>query len=434
MKKFISMVLVLTMLLNFSCLCAADGDVISIQSVSLLGKMKHSASEYGDDLEIGLVNIEPTIGEFSFAGDEVWVNGQADFDDTGSSFNIVGTAFKTYDNHIVCDAYDSSGNFDVLFLCVEKRCQYNDYILYRNHNGINDLKGDYGFKLYLMKKGTRDIYLLEDPDVVIPNCDYLLSNLTETGYSSLNWFVNCFSPIQILIDDGDGILPASELTTNTYTFTDTEIYAIGSDRIYLGFVLYATNVTPALTSQTTFSSGVSYSPTATSTNPAYANPQRAADMFRVSDIGVTALIGQGNYLQSISWGAAGTEAPSLNSSISFGVTLSAGAFGVTLDFSPSYYMPITIGSTATICNNSNCSYPNRMPRKAQTTYTGLTFINEGDNASLNTVATKIAEATDVFDCYQTNWTFNIYRKNSSGYYAFLQSGNLYCTSYFNSEW
>lgn len=189
-----------------------------------------------------------------------------------------------------------------------------------------------------------------------------------------------------------------------------------------------------MTSQTTFSSGVSYTPTATSTNPAYANPQRAADMFRVSDIEVTALIGQGNYLQSLSWGAAGTEAPSLNTSISFGITLSAGVYGVSLNSSPSYYTQITMGSTAVICNSGSCSYPNNMPRKAQAMYSGLTFINEGDNASLNVIANKITEATDFFDCYQTNWSFNIYRKNSLGYYALLQSGNVYCTSYFNSQW
>lgn len=431
MKRIFSICLACVLVLYYSPMCVADWYNSSIESISLLGKVKYNVSKYGDDLETNLIDIKPIITDFNLSNNSVQIKGQADLYNGNTMFYIEGSVFKTYDNNIVCEACDKNGNFDVLFLCLERNCQYNDYILHRGSINVNDLKGVYGLKLYLMKKGTRDIYLLEDINISVENSDNLLNNLPEIDYSSLNWFVNCFAPIQILVSD-DEVSPLSEFTANTYTFTDTEVYAIGSDRIYLGFVLCATNVTPALSSQTTFSSGVSYTPTATSTNPAYANSQRAADMFRVSDIEVTALIGQGNYLQSISWGAAGTEAPSLNSSISFGITLSAGVYGVSLNSSPSYYTPITIGSTASICNSGSCSYPNNMPRKAQAMYSGLTFINEGDNASLNVIANKITEATDFFDCYQTNWSFNIYRKNSLGYYALLQSGNVYCTSYFNS--
>lgn len=210
-----------------------------------MGKVKYNVSEYGDDLEIDLIDIKPIITDFNLSNNSVQIKGQADLYDDDTTFCIEGAVFKTYDGNIVCETCDKNGNFDVLFLCLERNCQYNDYILHRGNIDVNDLKGAYGLKLYLMKKGTRDIYLLEDINVGVENSDNLLNTLPEIDYSSLNWFVNCFTPIQILVSDNE-VSTLSELTTNTYTFTDTEVYAIGSDRIYLGFVLYATNIPPLI--------------------------------------------------------------------------------------------------------------------------------------------------------------------------------------------
>lgn len=418
-----------------SCVCSGAAIVVpgydEVNVSSLIGKTNYNVSVYGDNLDSDLVSADPTLNYFYFSGNSVYVNGYVNNGNEDTKFNLQGTAYKTYDDNIVCNVNDTTGNYVVLFLCIEKKTDYNDYILFREPGNIQQLQsGEYGLKIYLQREGTREISLLEDVNVSISNVDNILSTIESTDYSSMNWFVSCFLPISTSDQTENLISPASLVTNNTFTYWDTEVYAIGSDRIYLGIQMIATNTTPPLSSQTTFSSLVEYYPIVSSTNPAYADPQRAADMFRVQNIGVTAMIGQGYYLQYASWNASGYTTPALNMSLNFGISLSYGPLGASLEASPSYYVPVYFGSSTILCG-STCSYPYSMPRRAQTMYTGLSFANTGDQAGLTVIANNIPEMSNKFDCYQTNWTFDIYKKNPWGIYSYLISDNLYCTSYFN---
>ena len=229
----------------------------------------------------------------------------------------------------------------------------------------------------------------------------------------------------------DPISMLSVLTQGTYTYWDTDIYSIGSDLIYLGFQIIATNTTPQISGQTTFSCKIQYYPIASSTNPAYADPQRAADMFRVNNIGVISMIGQGYFLQQATWGAYGYTTPSLDLSLSFGISLSYGALGGSVSAQPSYYVPVYFGTMQDLVGIGS-NYPYAMPRRAQTLYSGLSFANTNNEASLSVVVTDIPVISSKTDIFQTEWTFDVYKKSAWGVYSYSSSDHLYCTSYFNS--
>lgn len=435
MKKIICIVIsIIIFCVTSAVYCSAAIDSLEFDEINaqhLMGKTNCNVSLYGDDLEDNMVTNAPVISQFRINDNMIMVNGLVNSWDNNTSFCLQGKVYKTYDGNIVCNASDTTGKYDVLFLCLEKKSDYNDYILLRDREDEQyDLKGDYGLKIYLLRKGTREISILEDTDVKVSNINRILVNAEETDYSCMNWFTNCFIPISSDTNAEDSVSPLSVITTGNFTYWDTEVYAIGSDRIYLGLQILATNTTPPVYDQTTFSCKIEYNPIADSTNPAYANPQRAADMFRVHNIGVVFMIGQGYFLQEAAWGAYGCTTPSLNPSLSFGISLSYGVVGGSISVQPSYYVPVTLGALTDLCGYGS-SYPYSMPRRAQTFYSGLAFANTGDEASLSVRITNIPEISDKFACYQTEWTFDIHKKGAWSGYSYSLSDHVYCTSYFN---
>ena len=436
MKKIIGIFITLLVFCITSALyCSASADFYGFDEVHayhLLGKTNYNVSIYGDDLEDNMVTNKPVINEFRIYKNKAIVNGFVDSDNIDTRFCLQGEVYRTYNDHIVCFANDTTGKYDVMFLCLEKKKDYNDYILLRKSGDKQyDQRGDYGLKIYLLRNGTREISILEDTNIIVSNVNKILSQVEETDYSSMNWFTNCFKPLSSSNNGNDSVSPSSELTQGTFTYWDTDVYAIGSDLIYLGFQIIATNTTPPVSGQTTFSCIIQYYPLASSTNPAYAEPQRAADMFRVNNIGVISVIGQGYFLQQASWGAYGYTTPSLNLSLNFEISLSSGVLGGSISAQPSYDVPVYFGAMEDLVKNGS-SYPYSMPRKAQTLYSGLSFANTNDEASLSVVVTDIPVISSKTDIFQIEWTFDIYKKNAWGIYSYSSSDHVYCTSYFNS--
>lgn len=82
---------------------------------------------------------------------------------------------------------------------------------------------------------------------------------------------------------------------------------------------------------------------------------------------------------------------------------------------------------------SEAVYYSNMPRYASTKYTNLIIGSPSSYADFAVTVVNIPEYTNKFKCYQTKWTFNITKRNSSlGYDTKKSNQELYCTSYFNA--
>lgn len=422
-KKLLTCTLSMLMLFNVTSfyVSAESGEEILLNE--LVGKTKFNSSIYGYDLEDNMIVESPDVGSFTINDDIVNVSGFVDTTDSNTSFNLVGTAFKTYDNNIVCNVVDTTNKYDVIFLCLEKKQEHNDYILYRNSSeDIEEYMGDYGLKIYLMRKGTRDISILEDLDVQIPDLSSTLVDLEETEYSNLNWFTYCFEPIP---EESASVMPTN-VTTTRYTYWDSDTYFFGSVTASLGIKLTATNDTPNVSNTTNFTSKLEHEYLVNASDSSYNNPLRAAGYFRVEDIGIEATVGQGYYLQQVRWNASGastiSSSKSLNLSIGYGLagyTVSA----TTRSFKKENWLNLV---------NSECVYYSNMPRHANTEYDDLIISTPSHYADFSAIVVNIPEYTDKFKCYQTKWTFDITKKNFWAGYSTVKSNQyLYCTSYFS---
>ena len=337
-----------------------------VSDVDVIGKTSVNTSVYGYDLEDNMTVNSPIIDEVTIEDSRIAVSGYIDSNDTSTYFNLSGRVYKTYDGNIVCDAYDESDKYDVVFLCLEKTQQYNDYVLYRDSPiALQNEIGDYGLKIYLMKKGTRDISILEDVDITIDNANQLLEELEETEYSNLNWFTNCFEPVT-----DDVASPLSDVTHNYYVYYDSDLYWFGSVYARLGLTLTATNNTPAVgtTGTTLFTANLNHNYNVDASNPSYNNPLRAEGYFRVENIGVEATIGQGYYLQNIAWNGEGASSLSASLSLSAYIGISGRYGGASISISP---------TTVSFQKNNWCNLVtnyvnnNTVPRRASTTFTNL---------------------------------------------------------------
>lgn len=402
----------------------------SVNNVNMLGKTNIDTSIYGYDLEDNMIENTPELNKIQIVDNEITVNGCVDAENKNTDFNLIGTVYKTNDGNIVCDAYDSTNKYDVIFLCLERTQEHNDYVLYRDTPELlSETIGDYGLKIYLMKKGTRDISILEDVNVTIDNQNQLLTNIEQTEYSNLNWFTKCFEPIND--DNNDVPTPISAITQTTYTYCDSELYWFGSTTVELGVVLTATNNTPNVgsTGSTLFTSNLNHDYFVYSTNPSYNQPARASGHFRIENIRAEGTIGQGYYLQQIAWNGNGEN------SISF-VSLSAyiglsGRFGGA-SISPSFEV-ISFEKDNWYNLVNNFVSPTSVPRMASTSYTNLIISTPNHYASFNAMVTNdnLVPTSDKFKCYQTIWTFDITKKGLWGYSPDKYNQQLYCTSYFN---
>lgn len=398
-----------------------------VSDVDVIGKTSVNTSVYGYDLEDNMTVNSPIIDEVTIEDSRIAVSGYIDSNDTSTYFNLSGRVYKTYDGNIVCDAYDESDKYDVVFLCLEKTQQYNDYVLYRDSPiALQNEIGDYGLKIYLMKKGTRDISILEDVDITIDNANQLLEELEETEYSNLNWFTNCFEPVT-----DDVASPLSDVTHNYYVYYDSDLYWFGSVYARLGLTLTATNNTPAVgtTGTTLFTANLNHNYNVDASNPSYNNPLRAEGYFRVENIGVEATIGQGYYLQNIAWNGEGASSLSASLSLSAYIGISGRYGGASISISP---------TTVSFQKNNWCNLVtnyvnnNTVPRRASTTFTNLKIATPSHYASFNAYVTNDSYVSSKFKCYQTYWTFDITKKNAWLGYSTDKSGeHLYCTSYFN---
>ena len=390
----------------------------SVIAENTIGKTNINTSVYGYDLEDNMVEETPNVSSFTIQGSNVNVSGYVNENDLNTAFNLTGAAYKTFDNNIVCNVIDTTGNYDVLFLCLEKGQENNDYILYRNAG--NGVKGDYGLKVYLMKKGTRDISIIEDTNVEIINVQNILDNLEETDYSNLNWFTSCFEPIP-------EVEPAN-VTKKEYQFIDTEVYYFGSVQVKLGVILTATNDTPTVSNQASFTSKLQHSYYVYSTNPSYNQPARAEGYFRVENINISSTVGQGYYIQQIHWNGAG--ATTLSASLSLNAYIGYGSiFGgnITLSSSPKSFKK---DNWLNLIDRDATDY-NR-PRRADTKYTNLIISTPSHYADFSATITNATNATDKFKCYQTIWSFDITKKNSwAGYSSYKTNQSVTCTSYFS---
>lgn len=388
----------------------------------IIGKTSIDTSIYGDDLEYNMVEESPGISNFSIKDRIVNIVGYVDSNDSNTEFCLTGIAYRTYDNNIVCDAMDSSGKYDVVFVCLEKKQEYNDYILYRdNLNEMMNEMGEYGLKIYLMKKGTRDLSILEDLNVEITNISEILNNLDETDYSKLNWFTYCFLPTH---DESDNIEPYSTNTTS-YTYWDDKYY-IGTDTIQLGVKLKATNDTPAVANNTDFTSKLEFEFVIETSNPAYNNPYRGDGHFRIENVKIQALIGQGYYIQHIAWNGDGEGITNLSPSLGVSVGISYGVLGANISISPTTYS-LNKDNTLNLVD-SQCDYNTKMPRQVEIEYDNI--ILSGQRHYLDFLAHVVDndKISEKFKMYQTYWTFDVATK---GYYNFsvVDSNHLYCTNW-----
>lgn len=392
-----------------------DGNLsTSVIAENVIGKTNINTSVYGYDLEDNMIDETPNVSSITIQGSNVSVSGYVNESDINTAFNLVGTAYKTFDNNIVCNAADTTGNYDVLFLCLEKGQENNDYILYRNAEiGV---KGDYGLKVYLMKKGTRDISIIEDTNVEIPNVQNVLSFLEETDYSNLNWFTSCFEPIPNI----------EQYDTREYLFVDNEIYYFGSVQVMLGLKLYLTNDTPRVVGQATFTSKLTHSYYAYSTNPAYNQPARAAGYFRVENIKVDATVGQGYYIQYALWDGKGEESLPISVSANIGIGNIFSASG-SFTFYP-FQIPRTSGMVNLIDEHST---NDNKPKELILPYTGLIISNSTHEANLITQITDMTRVTNKTNLYTTIWSFDITKKNIwASYSTYRTNESVSCSSIF----
>lgn len=396
-----------------------ETNVVTITtSSSLKAKTSLDTSIYGYDLEDNMINEQPIIDSFYITCSLVNVHGFVNNLNLDTEFSLVGTVYKTFDNNLFCEVKDASGNYDVVFTCLEKKQQHNDYVLLRNVDESTIYKGDYGLKIYLMKKGTRDISIIEDENIVIDYLDEILLNCDETEYSNLNWFANCFEPIP-----ENNELPFST-TTKEYTYWDTDTYYFGTVWAKMGFKLSSTLDTPSLPNS--FGTKLEFEWIVDASDPAYNNPYRADGYFKVQNIRAESLIGQGNYLQSIMWNGQG--ATTLSASLSLSLYI---GYGSILGGSVSYTTSPTTFPKANwlYLIDSNCSDTVK-PRQAKTTYTSLVLSKPTHYADL--LVDPVSMSTNSsFNYYQTLWTFDVYKKSSSTSYNLNKSNQtLTSGSYF----
>ena len=386
----------------------------SVIAENAIGKTNINTSVYGYDLEDNMVEETPNISSFTIQGSNVNVSGYVNENDLNTAFNLTGAAYKTFDNNIVCNVVDTTGNYDVLFLCLEKGQENNDYILYRNTEiGI---KGDYGLKIYLMKKGTRDISIIEDTDVEIINVQSVLNCLEETDYNNLNWLTNCFEPIPNV----------EQCDTREYLFVDSEIYYFGSVQVMLGLKLTLINDTPSVNGQATFTSKIKHSYYAYSTNSAYNQPARAAGYFKVENIKVDATVGQGYYIQFALWDGKGEENLPISVSANIGIGNIVSTSG-SITFYP-FQVPRSSGMVNLI--DEHATYDN-MPKELILPYTGLIISNSTHEANLITQITDLTRATKKMNTYTTVWSFDITKKNIwASYSPYRTNESVSCTSIF----
>lgn len=248
----------------------------------------------------------------------------------------------------------------------------------------------------------------------------ILSFLNETDYSNLNWFTSCFEPVP-------EVQPAN-VTKAEYKFIDTETYYFGSVQVKLGVILTATNDTPTVSNQASFTSKLQHSYYVYSTNPSYTQPARAAGYFRVENVNISSAVGQGYYIQQIRWNGSGettlSSSLSLNAYIGYGSVLGG---NVTLSSTPkSFKKDNWLNLIDSSCTNNN------MPRRADTKFDNLIISTPSHYADFSATITNATNVTNKFKCYQTIWSFDITKKNMwAGYSSYKTNQSVTCTSYFS---
>lgn len=423
-RKFLSLTLavIMCLVLKENYVFADNGESIAVSGLE--GKTGINVSVCGDDLEKNMVDEAPLVTSFTFAGNAVNVCGCVDLNDKNTEFSLSGTAYRTYDNNIVVDAADTNNKYDVVFLCLEKKQEYNDYILHRDDlRSISDQMGEYGLKIYLMEKGTRNISIMEDLDVEIPNIYSILSVLDETGYSKLNWFENCFAPIT---DSEDNIEPYA-VTHGEYTYWG-DAYFIGSGvRIQMGIKVKGTNDAPAFTNKTSITSKMEIEYLIKASDPAYNNPARAEDEYQITNIKIKSSIGQGYYLQRVMWNGSGIGSISVGSSLSLSVGISKGAFGADISFSPNL-RDFKKENWVNLVN-SECDGNLKMPRVAETKYDNITLRHLDHYLDFCADVVNNTNISEKFKAYSVCWTFDVQQKGLWGYSSVEKSKEMICVNW-----
>lgn len=427
--KFFAVILASSIcLLTKGNLVFAENNIQHITPKTIIAKTSMNTSVYGDDLDQNMIDEKPIINRFEIESDSVNISGFIDTDDKDTAFCLTGTAYKTYDNNIVCDVIDLNEKYDVIFVCLEKKQGYNDYILYRDSQiDISGLLGEYGLKIYLMKKGTRDISILEDTNVEISNVEMILSGLNETEYSKLNWFTNCFIPSENKSDDNQ-IEPFSVHKTE-YTYWGDQYY-IGNNNvsIQMGIKLKATNDTPSLDSGTFFTSKLEFEFVIKTSDPAYNNPARAEDKYRVSNVKIQSSIGKGYYLQSVWWNGVGYGSIGAGATLSLSVGISYGPLGANLSISPN--LRDFQKDNWLYLVNSECDGCLKMPRQVETIYKNITLARSSHYLDFGAYAVNNKNISEKFKAYSVCWTFDVQERGLFGSYSTVESNELYCSSWF----
>lgn len=392
------------------------------------GKTSINASIYGDDLEKNMVNEHPSISVFTLNNNNVTVSGFINTDDKDTAFVLSGIAYKTYDNNIIFDAVDINNKYDVIFLCLEKKQEYNDYILHRDDLSIVSSKmGDYGIKIYLMEKGTRNISIIEGLNVEITNIESALSNIKETEYSRLNWFENCFEAKKD--ENSNNNIDTLSTHTTEYTYWGDSYYLGSSNvKIQMGIKLVATNDTPSFTNGTFFASKLELKYVIKASDPAYNNPARVEDEYRVKNVKVQASVGKGYYMQSVWWNGSGYGSIGASVALSLSVGISYGALGASISVSPN----IREFQKDNWLNlvNSECDGYLKMPRKVETKYDNITLGLQSHYLDLSTYVVNNTKISEKFKAYALVWTFDVLKKGAWGYNSVVESKELYCTDFF----
>ena len=393
----------------------------NIVTNNLIAKTNYNTSIYGTDLEENMVEEKPIITSFSIDNNIISVSGAVDSTDNTTHFCLEGQAYKTFDNNIVCNVTDTTNTYDVIFLCLEKKQEYNDYLLYRNsESDVTNLMGNYGLKIYLMKKGTRNISIIEDLSIDISNVDNILASLYETDYSNLNWFTNCFEPVPEAIP--------YNVTTREYQFIDSVTYYFGTVAVKLGIILEATNDTPTISNQASFTSKLEHSYYVYSDNPSYNQPARAEGYFRVENLNIETGIGQGYYIQQVHWNGAGDTSSAISGTLNLYIGYGS-VVGGNITFSSAYKTfnrDNWLNLIDSSCNSNN------MPRQVKTEYDGLIISTPSHYADFSATIINSTNAPDKYKCYQTIWKFDITKKGTWGNYSSYRTNqSLTCTSYFS---
>ncbi len=367
---------------------------IKNENLSLDGKNLHLNSEKS------FLNID----SFQVTGDNASFSGSIEDRD---AFHIIGKVYQAadHDGYYIVKGTDASQNYDVLQIMFEKLG--GETTLFTGNISQKD-NHNYVLRIYLMKKNTRQIYLYEY------FCDLDgLSGENVIDPAAIMWFKDIVEPE--VVTDLPSCLSFGDTKEEVVIDYMAEKFWMGDCWVKVGYKVYVVTVVDGgYRDGGEVDTKLKFERIAESSGAAYRDPGLAG--YRIQNAACEFEVKDGYFMKSLLWSGKANSTISNDVSIYFNigfgmkgasVNLSAGLQKVSGTYGN--YIPLPEPGNLYPKTVSSEKFPSNL--STETHYYG---------AKVQTVC--LAECPNYIDEITVKWTFDVYEKNTWGFFVEQKNG------------